>query len=148
MDRHYTSTQDMFRRAFRQDNVMVQDFMDDFCDAITAGDTHAISALWGIPAFVMGDGMVRFIQSREEIEDFFDGAKDLYNSKGIVETHPDIVDLEWITDRMVLANVRWPYFDQEGNEIGEESSIYIMRMDEEEDLKLHAVFMKGVKQPH
>lgn len=87
--------------------------------------------------------MDQVVGSRQEIERFFGGAKDEYNKRGITGTRADIQRLEWATDRIAIVTVRWPYLDSSGRERGEESSTYILRRDDQGDLKLHAAVMRG-----
>jgi hypothetical protein len=83
------------------------------------------------------------VNSREEIARFFSGAKEEYNKRGISDTRPEVFGLEWVTDRIVVVDVRWPYLDERGNEKGEESSTYTLRRDDLGDLKLHIALMRG-----
>lgn len=126
----------------RQDDG-VQDLLDRFARAITAGDGNAIASLWAVPAFVIGDNGVRAVNSLDEVKEFFSGAKEQYNARGITDTRPDVFGLEWVTDRIVVVDVRWPYLDESGKEVGEEASTYTLRRDDAGDLKLHVALMRG-----
>jgi hypothetical protein len=90
---------------------------------------------------------VQGLGTLSEVEQFFGGAKDQYNALGIVTTRADIQRLEWLTDRVVLVDVRWPYLDARGNERGEESSTYTLRRDDAGELKMQAVVMRGATMP-
>jgi len=128
---------------FREGDAAVQDFLDRFAGALTAGDVATVASLWATPALVLGDPMAQVVGSRQEIEHFFGGAKDEYNKRGITGTRADIQRLEWATERIAIVTVRWPYLDSRGRERGEESSTYILRRDDQGDLKLHAAVMRG-----
>lgn len=121
----------------------VQDLLDRFARAVTAGDGDEIASLWAVPAFVIGDDMVRAVNSLEEVKEFFSGAKEQYNARGITDTRPDVFGLEWVTDRIAVVDVRWPYLDERGKEVGEEASTYTLRRDDAGDLKLHVALMRG-----
>lgn len=125
----------------------VQGFLDQFGRSLTAGDARTVATMWAVPAFVIGDTMVQAVSSRDEVEKFFSGAKDEYNKRGIVDTRAEIFGLEWVTDRIVVVDVRWPYLDERGNEKGEESSTYTLRRDDLGDLKLHIALMRGAFSP-
>jgi ketosteroid isomerase-like protein len=131
-----------------RDAKQVQDFLDRFANALIAGDGKAVAALWAVPAMVLGDDMVRPVNSAEEIEKFFGDAKEQYNSRGIVGTRADILRLEWVSDKIVLVDVRWPYIDQGGNELAEESSTYTLMRDVDGNFKLRVALMRGVSEPH
>ena len=71
-------------------------------------DTKTMAKLWGVPAFVIGQNMAKVVQSEEEVEEFYGGAKDMYNERGIIDTRAEIEDLDWIDQDLVVATVRWP----------------------------------------
>jgi ketosteroid isomerase-like protein len=127
----------------REGDVAVQDFLDRFAGALTAGDAATVASLWETPALVLGDEMAQVVGSRQEVERFFAGAKDEYNKRGISGTRADIQGLDWATDRIAIVTVRWPYLDSSGRERGEESSTYILRRDDQGNLKLRAAVMRG-----
>jgi ketosteroid isomerase-like protein len=129
-------------------NNEVQSFLDRFARAVTAGDAKAIAPMWDLPAMVLGDDMAQEVESREQVEQFFGGAKAQYNQRGIVDTRAEIISLEWPTEKICLVEVRWPYLDAQDEEIGEESSIYILRRDDGGELKLRGVIFKGEKPRH
>jgi len=126
-------------------NARVQEYLNRFSRALVAGDGHTIAGMWGIPALVLGDEMVMAVQAPAEVERFFSGARDQYNKAGVTTTHPDITSLRWVTDRMVIVSVRWPYLDDKGNEVGAESSTYTLKRDDHGEFKLHVAVMHGVE---
>lgn len=125
----------------------VQQFLDRFAKALTRGDTAAVVALWEPPALVLGDDDVRSISSNEEIAMLFAGAKQRYNDQGIVDTRGEIVTLRWPTERIATVEVRWPYLDAQGHELGAETSTYTLRRDDDGELRLRAALMHGVEAP-
>lgn len=130
----------------RRDDSSVRAYMEAFARALTAGDGAAIAQMWAVPALVMmKDGTARAVGSPDEVEKFFSGAKDQYTERGISEARPDIQRVEWLTDDVVVARVRWPYLDASGKEIGEESSVYTLRRDGSK-LKMCAIVMLGAKE--
>ena len=124
-------------------DTSVQDFLDALGRAVTSGDGAATARLWSAPAFVVGDDMVRVIETSGEIAAFFGGAKAEYNERGIVDTRPEIVRMTWPTERIAIVEVRWPYLDAKGDELGDETSTYTLRRDDEGNLQLVAAVMHG-----
>ena len=124
----------------------VQEFLNNFSRALTAGDGRKVATMWGIPALVLGDDMVMVVNTAAEVEKFFSGARAEYNKQGITDTHADITDLRWVTDRIAIVSVRWPSLDAKGNEVGAESSTYTLKRDDQGELKLHATVMHGVEE--
>jgi hypothetical protein len=121
----------------------VRHYFDAYARALTSGDGRAIAALWELPALVMTDHGARAIKNADEIAKIFAGAKGMYALRGIVDTRPDIQYVEWLTQRIVVADVRWPLFDDGHQERGTESSTYTLMRDHEGALKLRVVVMRG-----
>lgn len=122
----------------------VQAFLARIARALTAGDGRTVAGMWAVPALVLGDDDVRAVGTLPEVEQFFGGAKEQYNAQGIMDTRADILELKWLTPRMALVEVRWPYLDGQGNEVGEELSTYGLRRDETGALKVQVALMQGV----
>src|SRR5688572_28822337 len=105
------------RRPVHQPET-VQAYLDRYAKALTSGDNHTIATMWDVPALVLGDDLVRGVDSLREVEAFFAGAKDQYNKRGIVDTKAVVEREDWLTDRMVSVDVRWPYLDGRGQTQG------------------------------
>lgn len=143
MESHQGPTQP---RGVRLEHVLhgeVQDLLDELAKAVTAGDGETIASLWETPAFVIGADEVVAIASKAQIATFFGGAKGAYNDRGITGTRADILDLERVGDRIVIAVVRWPYLTADGKQVGSESSDYTLRRDDGGNLKVRSVLMRG-----
>jgi hypothetical protein len=123
----------------------VQDYLDTFAQALTAGDGEAIADLWETPAFVIAADMVRTVDDRSEVADFFGGAREQYNKLGITGTRAEIVRLDAISDRLVNVTVRWPYLDAHGRETGGETSTYTLRRGDDGDWKMRVAVMHGAE---
>lgn len=121
----------------------VQAFLARIARALTAGDGRTVAGMWAVPALVLGDEDVRAVGTLPEVEQFFGGAKEQYNARGILDTRADILELKWLTPRMALVEVRWPYLDRQGDEVGEEISTYVLRRDETGALKVQVAVMQG-----
>jgi hypothetical protein len=122
----------------------VQTFFDQFARALTAGDGKAIGGMFAVPALVLGDKSVQILSERQEIERFFGGAREQYHALGVTDTRAEIHRLEWLSNRIVVADVRWPYLDARGNEKGAEASTYTLRRDDAGELRVQVVVMQGV----
>jgi hypothetical protein len=145
ISQHETTTPTKTARYRSSD---VRAFLDRFATALTAGDTKTIASMWALPSMVIADQGVRLVTTRDEIEEFFAGAKDDYNSRGITDTYADILRLEWPTPRTAVVDVRWPNLEENGIEIGSETSTYTLRYDEQDDLKLQVALMRGTASLH
>jgi hypothetical protein len=126
-----------------RDPEEVQEFLARLASALTQGDGKTVATMWSVPALVLSDEGARAVSSLSEVEEFFGAAKGQYNAQGIMDTSPDIVELNWLTSRIVLAEVRWPHLDKRGKEVGEEYSTYALRRDRDGTFKVNAVIMHG-----
>jgi hypothetical protein len=135
--------EEMLHQPQPDDDLGVQEFLNGFAEALTEGDGAAISQMWETPAFVLGQDMARVVSEQQEVAEFFGGARDQYREIGITNTRADIVRLDEITDKMVMARVRWPYLDAKGQEMGAETSTYTLVRREKGDWKLRIAVMHG-----
>ena len=136
------------KKASDDDEGDVQAFLDRMARALTAGDGRTIATMWETPALVVGDEMQMAVRRPEEVERFFSGAKDQYNKMGITDTRADIVRLTWATHRIALVQVRWPYLDARGEEVGEETSTYTLKRNQDGVFKLVSAVMHGASPKH
>ena len=91
------------------DNAALRALLAKLARAVTSGDGKAAAAIWATPALVIGDDMALTVGSSADIQDVFGGAKAQYNARGITDTRPDILRLDWVTHRIAIVEVRWPY---------------------------------------
>lgn len=130
----------------QRDNAEVQEFLDRMGRAVTSGDGRAAAQMWENPALVLGDEQAMAISSSKELEQFFGGAKEQYNAKGITDTRAEIVRLDRPTERIAIVEVRWPYLDSRGSSHGSETSTYTLRRDDKGTLKLRMAVMHGASE--
>jgi hypothetical protein len=126
----------------------LQEFFDEFARALTAGEAHTLAGLWEVPALLLGDASVQGLDSIAEVQSLFRGARDRYNARGISQARAEIVRASWPTDRIAVVEVRWPYVDQQGQAVGEETSTYTLRCNDDGDLRLRVAVMHGARNLH
>lgn len=122
----------------------VQELLDEMARALIVGDGEAVAALYEVPALIISDEGVMTIVSTDQIAQFFGAAKAQYNAQGIVGTRADLIDLERIGKRIVVATVRWPHLDSNHHEVAAESSDYTLRRDDKGRLRIRSVLMRGM----
>ena len=125
----------------------IEALLQQFADALTAGDGAAAATYWHVPVFLMGDDHEHVVTHASEVASFFGGAKAQYQARGIADTRPEIVSLDWLTERTALVTVRWPWLDDRGRQIGEEASTYLVKAGPGGTLKLRAAIMHGESEP-
>ncbi len=89
--------------------------------------------------------MVRSIETRAEVEELFAARKEQHDARGIAATRLEILRLDWPSDGTAVGHVRWVHEDEEGREIGAESSTYVLCRDHVGTLKVRVVVMEGVE---
>jgi hypothetical protein len=129
-----------------RDRAEVQEYLDQFARAITSGDVSSIAELWETPAFVIDDRAAIPVSDIAEVERFFAGAKDQYNARGITTTKAEILDLDWVSDNLVVVRVRWPYENDAGATLGAESSSYTLKRNADGEFRMRVVLMRGVEE--
>jgi hypothetical protein len=136
------------RVAPAPDNAAVRALLVGLAHALTSGDGKSAAATWATPALVIADDLAQTVTSHDELQEVFGGAKAQYNARGIADTRPDILRLDWVTDRLAIVEVRWPYLAADGDEIGEETSTYVIRREPDGRLAIRASVMHGEAETH
>jgi hypothetical protein len=125
----------------------VQDLMTRFAQALVAADGPAIATLFETPALVIAEDGVVALSAIEQVSQFFGAAAAQYHARGITNTRADVIDLERISDKLVIATVRWPHLDAQLHETAAEESDYTLRRDGSGALKIRSVLMRGIEAP-
>jgi hypothetical protein len=130
-------------RADQDGDLEVKQFVEGLARAVTMGNGRTAVRFWELPALVASDDLVRLVTSNAEVEQHFSTAKNDYAVRGIMDTLPELVSLQWLTRRIVMVTVRWPYLNARGDEVGEESMTYTLRRDDHGNLRLRAAILHG-----
>jgi hypothetical protein len=131
-----------------RDDAAVRALLQRMARALTIGDAATLASLWAAPALIVGPDGTQAIGTVEELTEIFGGAKDQYNARGVVDTRPDVVSLRWATDCIAIVEVRWPWLDDHGNEVGEETSTYTITREGIDGLKIRVAVMHGAVTKH
>ena len=130
------------------DSRGVRALLARLAQALTSGDGKMAAATWATPALVVGDDMALTVNSSADLQEVFGGAKAQYNAHGITDTRPDILRLDWVTHRIAIVEVRWPYLAADGDEVGEETSTYVIRREPDGQLAIRAAILHGEAATH
>ncbi|HVY86281.1 MAG TPA: hypothetical protein VG943_14195 [Caulobacterales bacterium] len=131
--------------AGSEDDLGVQEFLDVMGAALTSGDDASAAALWDTPAYVLGSDTSFVIRAPNQLEVLFVAARERYSARGVIDTHPEIVRLDEINDRVVMVRVHWPWIDAKGREVGGETSTYTLQRNDDGEWKLRVVLMHGAE---
>ncbi|MBA3456128.1 MAG: hypothetical protein H0T42_23720 [Deltaproteobacteria bacterium] len=122
----------------------VQALVEGMARSLITGDGDAVASLYEVPALIISDDGVLAVESTAQIAQFFGAAKAQYNAQGIFDTRADLIDLERIGKRLLVATVRWPHLDAAGKEVASEASDYTLRRDDAGRLRIRSVLMRGM----
>ena len=131
------------KKGFNHNDSRIRAFLERYGHAMTSGDVQTLSEMWAYPSLVVGEQMSMAVTSPEQVRDFFGKAKEQYNRQGIVHAHPVLEGLEWPTEHVALAWVRWPYTQDNNSAHYVESCMYTLKCDESGEIKILQALMKG-----
>ena len=114
-------------------------FLVRYGEALSAGDLKAISSCYAVPSLVLSDEGSVPIASRDEIEAAFDGAAERYRAQGLVAVRPTLLASEALGERLISADVRWDYLDEQGRSAQQNSYRYVLRLEDEASPKIQVV---------
>jgi hypothetical protein len=114
-------------------------FLVRYGEALSAGDLKAISSCYAVPSLVLSDEGSVPIASREDIEAAFDGAAERYRAQGLVAVRPTLLASEALSERLISADVRWDYLDEQGRSAQQNSYRYVLRLEDEASPKIQVV---------
>ena len=93
----------------------VTSFFEAFVDAFGTFDGARVAALYGVPHVALrGDGSIQCVQSRAEIERFFQAALDGYARDGCRACRFTELDVVPLGARGVLGTVTWQLVGDDG----------------------------------
>jgi len=120
------------RVSLKKDDI--GEMLERLGNAVSTGDLKGISDCYAFPALFISNEDSIVIESSGQLEEMFAKARDWYISQGILTTRADLVNIEEMTDLIAAVNVRWPGFDQAGNEKYTETSHYIIQASQRKPL--------------
>jgi hypothetical protein len=124
-------------------NREIQTFLDAYGRALSAGDGAHIATMWSVPALVLSDAGAHAVASLDEVAAFFAAAAAQYKERGIVETRPELIFVERVSERILLINVRWPGLDVGGKQVAEEETLYTLMLGDDGQPKIRVAIVRG-----
>jgi hypothetical protein len=114
-------------------------FFARYGEALAAGDLKAVSGCYAVPSLVLSDAGSVPVAAPEEVEAAFDGAAERYRAQGLVDLRPTLVASEALSERLVSADVRWDYLDEQGRSAQQNSYRYVLRLEDEAEPRIQVV---------
>jgi hypothetical protein len=113
----------------------LQAFFDELTACLTAGDGGGAATCFEYPALMVMSNRTKYGPNQPlpdvgTVAGFFAKAPEMYQARGITDTFADIEDVQWLADDLAAVRVRFPYIDNNGNDMGDgETSLYVLRKD-------------------
>ena len=101
--------------------------IEQLAAAVSSGDLAGVSRHYAFPAIIILAEGAMVLQTPVQLEELFGKGREWYISQGILSTRGELQEVEQLTENSVAANVRWPGFDNAGNENYSEKSYYIIQ---------------------
>jgi hypothetical protein len=105
------------------------DFFDRYGSALTRGDVSGVASCYALPGMVVSDSYSFTFQSPAAVALSFLGAAPAYREQQIVAAHAQLLDVQRLTDALVMVAVQWEYLDSTGHAVPGESFRYLLRGD-------------------
>ena len=105
----------------------IGEMLDRLGKAVSSGDLETVSACYAYPAFFMLQENSTVFEKPADFEKMFGEGTKWYADQGIIETRPEILRFDPMTDEIAAVDIRWPGFDKDGAEVYTETSHYVIQ---------------------
>ena len=105
------------------------DFFGRYGAALTSGDVCVIAGCHALPGMVVADSYSFTFTSTTAVALSFLGAAPGYTELQIVAAHAQLLDVQRISEALVLVLVEWEYLDSSGDAVPGERYRYLLRAD-------------------
>lgn len=120
-------------------NSLVFDFFFTLGEAISTGNLDVIKKYWAMPSYILSDRTTVALSTNEDLEKYFLSKKREYIKRTISTVRSEILRIQWMTDQIVVAHVKWSLLDKSAKELSAESAFYTLKSDKNAKLKIHTM---------
>ena len=124
--------------------ISLEDFIETYGKAISAGELEEIADSWEIPSLVLSEKGTTVVNTKEEVMAFFERADASYRAQGRTSTIGEIIGKEYLTKSIVAVDVRWPSFDDQGRAKAVEMSHYLLRVGDDGKPRIQVALTRSV----
>lgn len=124
-----TDDQLIGRPADDTTRAQVNAFLRAYGASLRAFDAETSAGLWGEPGMVISDDFAGVLDSREEMAAGLQQGYPRYQQLGLADISHELLGCRAITDKLVLADVRWLFYDGRGRLLTEGLYVYLLRRD-------------------
>lgn len=102
------------------------DFLNNYAAALLTYSAHEIAGFYQVPLTVYSDEGVLQVMEMDEVVHFWLAAVDPYRKQGVVNTVPEIISEEQMSNTIRICKVQWNNFNTSGKKAGSETNFYIL----------------------
>ncbi|WP_340680646.1 hypothetical protein [Paraglaciecola sp.] len=118
------------------ESVDVQQFLNDFAEALNGNELEQAARFSLFPSIIMGDHNKSVFNSRRELEAIFRRFIVGLNANGIVKLVPQVKQTMRLSDSLLFSNIRWQLLAQDGQLRLSASSSYTIQKMPDQQLKI------------
>ncbi len=105
----------------------IRDFLERYAATLTRFEATAGADLWAMPAVIVDDRFAGVITSRQQMSENLRRSYPLYRELGLARVGCDLRDVRWLTDVLVMVEVRWLFYDAHEELLTDSTSHYLLR---------------------
>lgn len=113
----------------------LEQFFARYAASLTDLDADAAAQLWSMPGVIADDRFSGVIQTREAMANGLKQSYPLYQQLGLGSVTYELLEAKPLTDKLVLAHVRWNFLDTRDDFLIDSTAYYLIR---DEPTGLHA----------
>ena len=114
----------------------VNNFFETFAHALENFDTKTMAYLYNMPCTLLSDDTTSIFTEPAKLEGFFNQGASAYKHFGVECVKHEIWSKHRWTEKMVLAKVKWSYFNSFGELIYNCDYQYVLKNDKSNQLKI------------
>ena len=99
--------------------------------ALSSFDAKRTAELWGVPGTIISDAFVGALDSREAMAAGLEQSYPIYQRLGLDHVEHKTLHRVDLTDRLLLVQVRWLFYDGAGDLLTDGHYEYLLRQDDD-----------------
>lgn len=116
------------------ETARITDYLDRYAATLAEFDAEGAAGLWSTPGMIVDGQFSGVLSSREEMAEGLNQSYPVYQRLGLGGVDYDLVDVQHLSEALVLVRVRWHFLDADGDELTDSTNYYLLR-DEDQGLR-------------
>lgn len=106
-------------------------YLENYAMTLSEFDAEAGAALWSMPGMIVDESFSGVLDSRDEMASGLEQSYSIYRELGLASVGYDLLGEEHLTDRLVMVQVRWTFFDAAAKPLTDSIAFYLLRREED-----------------